>query len=260
MGLPNSWPFQEISGGVHKWFWDGNVQHFLYTISKIIWTILLSTQHTDILGIKQRSHSWGIIHPNPCSGIPYVNQPFKRQSHLDSRCLSLRTTCRCGMSIHTPLTFPLELLLVHETTTHSLSLPWYLSTVFTSTLEQQLTLASPWLHHPAASALVAWSSLPSQKLRLKELLCLICSSFSRMRFCCCLRGVMTPISPASKPNCNTNGVAKRKIFQKSICGCIVQQAQGLKPFFFSWTPLAGIGLLVMNKYTLKILFLYLDHS
>ena len=114
------------------------------------------------------------------------------------------------LCVHTVLTFPLELLLVHETIMHSLSLPWYLSTVFTSTLEQQLTpllVASPWQRwpFPPASAFTGWSSpLPSQqKEGPKELFCLsACWSFSRMRFCCCLRGVMTPISPPSKPNCS----------------------------------------------------------
>ena len=111
---------------------------------------------------------------------------------------------------------------MHETTIHSLSLPWYLSTVFTSTPAEQLQLAlvtSPWLlPWPAASSLplTAWSSLTAsaQIVRLKELLVhvlwLSCSSFSRMRFCCCLSGVMTPISPPSNPSCSTNYVCIRK--------------------------------------------------
>lgn len=111
---------------------------------------------------------------------------------------------------------------MHETTIHSLSLPWYLSTVFTSTPAEQLQLAlvvSPWLlPRPAAPPLplTAWSSLTAsaQIVRLKELLVhvlwLSCSSFSRMRFCCCLSGVMTPISPPSNPSCSTNYVCIRK--------------------------------------------------
>ena len=168
-----------------------------------------------MISLCEKSYKWGVICVQAgsakCMAFPRKIVGEFEQKFLGWKQFFFPTTCSSSvLYVHTVLTFPLELLLVHETKMHSLSLPWYLSTVLTSTPEQQLTpvlVASPWLPLPPASAVTALSSpLPShswQKEWLKELLCLSCWSFSRIRFCCCLRGVMTPISPPSKPNCNT---------------------------------------------------------
>lgn len=89
-------------------------------------------------------------------------------------------------STYIVLTFPFLLLLTNDTMMHFFSLPWYLSTVFTSTIE--LGAAAP------EAVTVEGVQHGGLVRRVRAWIC------SKMRLCWCLSGVITPISSPGKPH------------------------------------------------------------
>lgn len=140
---------------------------------------------------------WFVLQPYTATPCMY-NFTYKLFEHQHNQ---YKTVCSDQTR---ELTFPLGLLLVHDTMIHSLSLPWYLSTVLTST--RQLFPRPLDIRLPSSLLLPAWSCDPSTSLALSLLVRFKCSPcwccrLSWMMFCCWRSGVMTPISPGSRPHC-----------------------------------------------------------